>query len=143
MLSSERTTSVSEANPNSFKKSLMNSFMQLHSATHGRCSIDRKHAFGDLKSLWDLQVVTVIAFSGVLHRFGSLQQVVAGSNLKMPETSGIGHQEGDPALQTEALSRSHKRNYSVDADLWTSWNYPRMILLQVHLQQPCYDFCLF
>ena len=83
--------------------------MQLHSATHGRCSIDRKHAFGDLKSLWDLQVVTVIAFSGVLHRFGSLQQVVAGSNLKMPKTSGIGHQDSDPALQPEAYSRSHKR----------------------------------
>ena len=71
----------------------MNSFVQLHSATHGRCSIDRKHAFGDLKSLWDLQVVTVIALSCVLRRFGSLQQVVAGSNLKMPKTSGIGHQK--------------------------------------------------
>ena len=138
-----RAKLLSQKQIQTLEKSLMNSFMQLHSATHGRCSIDRKHAFGDLKSLWDLQVVTVIALSCVLRRFGSLQQVVAGSNLKMPETSGIDHQDSGPALQTEACSRPHKSTYSVETDVWTSWNYPRMILLQVHLQQPCYDFCLF
>ena len=72
-------------------ESLMNCFEQLHSATHGRYLIDRKHAFGDLKSRWDLQVVTVNALSCVLHRFRSRQQVVAERNLKMPDTSDISH----------------------------------------------------
>ena len=74
-----------------FEKSLMNSFMLLHSATHDRCSIDRKYAFGNLKSHWDLQVVTFGALSCDLHRYSIRQQVVAEHNLEMPDTSDISH----------------------------------------------------
>jgi hypothetical protein len=63
----------------------MNSFMQLHSATHGRCSIDRKHAFGNLKSHWDLQVVTVGAVGSVLHQLTIPKQVVAERCLETPD----------------------------------------------------------
>lgn len=94
----------------------MNSFVQLHSATHGRCSIDRKHAFGDLKSLWDLQVITVNAFGSVLHRFGSLQQVVAGSNLEMSETSDIGHLDSDPAPRGGKFPLPQEEKSSVVTD---------------------------
>lgn len=61
--------------------------MLLHSAAHGRCSIDRIHAFGDLKSHGDLQVVSVFGVSSGLHRSGSRQQVVAARCLRMLRTN--------------------------------------------------------